>query len=100
MKNTCKKVLIAARGLHPHSGSRRKLSYCKEVDEEIAEWILIGKDAHLPVSTELVNTKAKLLIKPQRASKGWSKKFLICHSLSMCANKNIHTTKTSCSVSK
>ena len=91
MKN--KKVPIAARGLHLRSGSGRKFSYPKEVDEEIAEWILIRRDAHLPVSTKLVKAKAKLLIKPHnpqfRASKGWLEKFLSRHSLSMRARTSI-----------
>ena len=91
MKN--RKVPVAARGLHLRSGSGRKLSYPKEVDEEIAEWILIRRDAHLPVSTELVKAKAKLLIKPHnpqfRASKGWLEKFLSRHSLSMRARTSI-----------
>ena len=91
MKN--KAVPIGDKGRHLRSGSGRKLSYPKEVDEEILEWILIRRDAQLPVSSELIKAKAKLLIKPHnqqfKASKGWLQKFLPRHSLSMRSRTSI-----------
>ena len=75
------------RGVHLKSGSGRFLSYPSKIDDEIAEWILIRRDAHLPVSRELVKIKARQLIKPHntqfKASDGWLEKFMIRHGLSL-----------------
>ncbi len=90
MKN--KKIAGSSRG-HLCHGSGRKLSYPKEIDEEIAEWILTRRDVHLPVSGELVKAKAKLLVKPYndqfRASKGWLEKFFIRHGLTLRSRTSI-----------
>ena len=91
MKN--KKVASNARGAHLRSGSGRALIYLKEVDEEVVEWILIRRDSHLPVSTELIKSKARQLIKshnPQfKALKGWLENFMIRHSLSLRSRTSI-----------
>ena len=51
------------------------MSYPREVDEEILEWVLVRRDCHLPVGTELLKAKALKLIKPHnpqfKASNGW-----------------------------
>ncbi len=52
------------RGVHLKSGSGRLLSYPSKIDDEIAEWILIRRDAHLPVSREFVKIKVRQLVKP------------------------------------
>ena len=69
------------------------LSYPTDVDDEIAEWILVRRDAHLPVSKELVKIKARHLIKPHNAqftaSDGWLQKFMIRHGLSLCTRTSI-----------
>ena len=57
-----RKVAGSHRGVHLRSGSGRTLSYPKEVDEELLEWILSRRDCHLPVGTELIRAKAKVLI--------------------------------------
>lgn len=76
-----------ARCVHLCLGSRCALTYPKEVDKELVEWILCRRDSHLPVSTQLIKAKAKTLIKPHneqfQASKGWLEKFMIWHSLSL-----------------
>lgn len=81
------------KGAHLRSGSGRTLSYPKEVDEEIHEWILVRRDAHLPVSRELIKTKARQLIKSYNpnftASSGWLQKFMIRHSLSLRSKTSI-----------
>ena len=81
------------RGPHLHSGSGRGLSYPKEVDEEILQWILVRRDAHLPVSRELIKMKARQLIKINnpnfKVSSGWLQKFMIRHSLSLRSKTSI-----------
>lgn len=81
------------KGAHLHSGSGRNLSYPKETDEEILEWVLVRHDAHLPVSRELIKTKARQLIKTTnsnfKASSGWLEKFMIRHSLSLRSKTSI-----------
>lgn len=81
------KVPKTVRGVHLHSGSGRLLSYPTDVDDEIAEWILVRRDAHLPVCRELVKVKARHLIKPHNtqftASDGWLQKFMFRHGLSL-----------------
>ena len=78
------KVPMTVRGVHLHSRSGRLLSYPTDVDDEIAKWILVRCDAHVPVSRELVKIKARHLIKPHNAqftaSDGWLQKFVMdCH---------------------
>ncbi len=81
------------RGLHLRSGSGRSLSYPSEVDDEIAEWIIIRRDAHLPVSRQLVKIKSRQLINPHNteftASDGWLQKFMIRRGLSMRSRTSI-----------
>lgn len=63
------------------------MSYLKEVDKELIEWILTRQDRHLPVSRELIKVKARQLIKPFitefKASSGWLQKFIIRQSFSL-----------------
>uniref|UniRef100_A0A1X7VKH0 Uncharacterized protein n=1 Tax=Amphimedon queenslandica TaxID=400682 RepID=A0A1X7VKH0_AMPQE len=57
------KVSHHKRGAHLEFGSCRKLSYPKEVEEELVEWMLVGRDCHLPVETQMVKGTANSLIK-------------------------------------
>ena len=82
-----KKALTNRRGSHLRSGSGGGLSYPQKVDEEIMEWILVRRDSHFPVGTELIKVKACQLIKPYnsefKASNGWLHKFMMRHGLSL-----------------
>ena len=87
------KCSSTVRGIHLRSGSGRELSYPKEVDDEIYEWILVRRDAHLPVSRNLIQIKAHQLVKAHNpnfmASSGWLQKFMIRHGLSLCSKTSI-----------
>ncbi len=63
MRRKNKKVPLNNRG----AGSGRNLSYPREVDEQLLEWILVRRDSHLPVGTEIIKAKACQLIKPHNA---------------------------------
>lgn len=88
-----KECPASVRGIHLRSGSGRKLSYPPEIDDELCEWILIRRDAHLPVGRELIKTKAKQLVIPHNtqfvASSGWLEKFLIRHGMSLRCRTSI-----------
>lgn len=75
------------RGLHLNPGSGRPLSYPKEIDEEIMEWILTRRDKHQPVGREMIKIKARQLVKPHKpeftASTGWLHKFMLRNGLSL-----------------
>ena len=57
------------------------------------EWILVRRDLHLPVGTELIKVKARQLIKPYnsefKASSGWLHKFMMRHGLSLRSRTSI-----------
>ncbi len=88
-----KNISTHKKGCHLRNGSGRSLSYPKETDEELVEWILIRRDCHLPVSTELVKGKALGLIRTHnpafKASKGWLEKFMTRNGLSLRAKTSI-----------
>ena len=44
-----KKVSIHKKGVHLRTNSGRQLSYPKEIDEELVEWVLVRRDCQLPV---------------------------------------------------
>ena len=56
------KVSLHAKGVNLQSGSGRILSYPRNV-EELVEWILMRRDCHLPVGTNLIQSKAIAVIK-------------------------------------
>ena len=88
-----KRCPSTVKGCHLRSGSGRQLSYPKEVDEEILEWVLVRQDAHLPVSRTLIRVKARHLVRPHNsdfgASSGWLQKFMIRHGLSLRCKTSI-----------
>ena len=74
----------------------RKLSYPKGVVEEIMEWVLVRRDAHLPISYKLIIAKAKLLIRPHNPQfklqkAGWNS---FAPPFPFHAFQNIHLTET------
>ena len=81
------------KGCHLRAGSGQQLPYPKEVDEEILEWVLVRRDAHLPVSRTLIKVKARHLVRPHNsdfvASSGWLEKFMIRHGLSLRCKTSI-----------
>ena len=85
--------LSTVKGCHLHSGSGRQLSYPKEVDEAIVEWVLVRRDANFPVSRTLIQIKARQLVKAHNpsfvASSGWLQKFMLRHGLSLCCRTSI-----------
>ena len=88
-----KKCPSTVKGCHLCSGSGRQLSYFKEVDEEVVEWVRVRQDAHLPVSRTLIQIKARQLVKPHNPSfvapSGWLQKFMIRHGLSLHCRTSI-----------
>ena len=71
------------------TGQGRKLSYPQDTDDKILEWIIIQRENYLPVSRQMICDKALSLVKPYqpdfKASKGWLRRFLIRHNLSLRA---------------
>ena len=49
-----KKVSNYKKDVHLRVGSGRQLSYPKEIDEELVEWVLVRRDCHLPVRTQMI----------------------------------------------
>uniref|UniRef100_A0A1X7V4S4 HTH CENPB-type domain-containing protein n=1 Tax=Amphimedon queenslandica TaxID=400682 RepID=A0A1X7V4S4_AMPQE len=82
-----KKVTLHKRSAHLQSGSGGELSYPKEVEEKLVEWILVRGDCHLPVGTQMVKGRAATLIKGHnpsfKTSNAWLDKFMLWKSLSM-----------------
>ncbi len=93
MRAKNRKVQLVKKGVHLHSGSGRYLSYPREVDEEILEWVLVRRDLHLPVGTKIIKARARQLIKPHNsrflASNGWLDKFKLRHGLSLRCRTSI-----------
>ena len=75
------------------SSSFWEWSYPPEVDDEIAEWILLRRGAYLSVSRELIKIKARQLIKQHNAvftsSDGWLQKFMVHHGISLRSRTSI-----------
>ena len=64
----------------------RKVSYPKEIEEELVKWILEKcEHSHIAVSTRMIRLKAMSLVKPTlpnfKASEGWIRKFLVRNNL-------------------
>jgi hypothetical protein len=74
-------------------GQGRKLSYPKEVDDKLLEWVLKQRELHLPVTTTMLLSHAKLEIALHnpafKASVGWSRKFIRRHNLSLRARTSV-----------
>ena len=70
------------RKLFPRGRSKagRKLTYPKEVNEKLLEWLLSMRERHLCVSTQMLHDKAKAAITKHnptfQASEGWLRKFM------------------------
>ena len=88
LRRKIKKVSIHKKGVHLRAGSGHQLSYPKEIDEELVEWVLVRRDCHLPAGTQMIRGKVASLIKAYnpsfKASKGWLSKFMLHNGLSMC----------------
>ena len=82
-----KKVSLHAKAVHLQSSSGRSFSYPCMVDEELVDWVMTRRDCHLPVGTNMIQSKATALIKPHnptfKASKGWLHKFMLRNGLSL-----------------
>lgn len=57
------KVFPQKKGVHLRSGSGETLSYLKEIEEVLVKWILVRRDHHLPLGTQMIRAKATSLIK-------------------------------------
>ena len=86
------KISKHSRG-HLHSGAGHPLSYPKEVNEELMEWILIRRDMHQPVGRDMIKIKARQLVKPYNprftASTGWLHKFMLRNGLSLRSRTSV-----------
>ena len=73
--------------------SGRMLTYAKEIDEKVLEWVLCKREHHLPVSTQMLRNKAMSLIKGHnpafKVSEGWLRKFICRHSLVLHAKTSV-----------
>ena len=71
----------------------RKLSYPKEIDDKVLEWVLCMREHHLSVSTQMLRDKALALIKQYnpnfKASEGWTRKFIRRHSIVLRARTSV-----------
>ena len=71
----------------------RRLSYPKEADDKILEWVLCMRESHLVVSTQMIRDKALALIKQHsptfKASEGWVRKFICRLSLVLRAHTSV-----------
>ncbi len=71
----------------------RKLSYPKEIDDKLLEWVLCLRERHLALSTQMLRDKALALIKEHnanfKASEGWARKFIRRHSLELRARTSV-----------
>ena len=71
----------------------RKLSYPKEVDDKLLEWLLSMRERHLCVSTQMLRDKAKAAITEHnpsfQASEGWLRKFMRRHSIVLRAKTSV-----------
>ncbi len=60
-------------------GQGRKLSYPKEFDEQLVQWLLELRDAQIAMSSDMLKKKGRVLITPVvpsfKASNGWCQKF-------------------------
>lgn len=78
-------------------GQGRKVSYLKEIEEELVKWILEKRDqSHIAVSTRMIRLKALSLVKPTlpdfKASEGWVRKFLVRNDLVLRARTSMAQT--------
>lgn len=71
----------------------RHLSYPRELDDKLLEWVLCIRERHLAVSTQMLQDKALALIGEHnpsfKASEGWARKFIRRHSLVLRARTSI-----------
>lgn len=71
----------------------RKLTYLKEVDEKLFEWLLSMREQHLCVSEQMLCDKAEAAIVQHnhsyQTSKGRVRKFMICHSIVLQAKPSV-----------
>ena len=87
LKEDLDKVRVSKRSKRLNKkGGGRKLSYPKEVDDEILQWILVKREeCNVPVSKQSIRMKALTKIKPIqpefKASEGWVQCFLQRHNL-------------------
>ena len=93
VSNKNKNVPCHLKGRHLRSGSGRCLSYPKQVDKDILEWILIRRDSQLPVGMDMIKAKARAVITPHNsnfiASNGWVQKFMARNGLSLRCKTSI-----------
>lgn len=70
----------------------RKLSYPKEVNDKLLEWLLSMRERHLCVSTQVLRDKAKTTITEHnpsfQASEGWLRKFMHASSQHCVASQD------------
>ena len=74
-------------------GQVRKLTYPKELDDDILKWFLEKRDLQLAVSTEMLKQHAKMVVIPVKptfkASDGWVQKFMQRHNLVLRARTSM-----------
>ena len=87
------KVSKDRHGKKNRKGQGRKLSYRITIDEKILEWVLFQCESHLAVSSQLLQDKAKLLVKPHNpafsGSEGWLRRFMRQHILVLRASTSV-----------
>ncbi len=74
-------------------GQGRKISYPREVDENILGWFLEKRDLQLAVSTEMLKQHARAVVSQVnpafKASDGWAQKFMRRHNLVLRARTSM-----------
>lgn len=71
------------------AGAGRKVTYGKELDLEILQWVLEMRDLQLPVTTDSLSAYAHKFVSEKmpeldfKASRGWAHQFMLRHNLSL-----------------
>ena len=75
---------VKGKGRKNRKGQGRKLTYSKEMDDDLLKWFLEKGDLQLAVSTEMLKQQAKVMVtqvNPEfKASNRWAQKFMRRHS--------------------
>lgn len=84
-----------------NKGAGRPITYGKAIDDQLLCWVLESRDRQLPITIPVLKAKAFNLVSLEypdfKASDGWARKFMKCHSLVLRAKtQELSTTLEEC----
>ena len=84
-----------------NKGAGRPITYGKAIDDQLLCWVLESRDRQLPITIPVLKAKAFNLVSLEypdfKASDGWARKFMKCHSLVLRAKtQELPTTLEEC----